>query len=308
MPLLSTLSAHPIIAIIGLVAVLLTTLYASNEKFRNSVNKLFKSLEPLLDIGTELLNGILEPLTDIFQSLFDLLGELAPFITDVLNVSLASIAVSLIPTMFVLETIYKLIESVITGFKDLITLNWGGFADNQKAIWSDWKSDDFRCSCLENLKNSINNSVPISNKGSKDLNNLFTLFLNFSLLAYNVVNKTATNPIIAIIGWAESVDNNGKSPLIPPTNFPPINKTGAKTANKPKITIMLSCTPFGKLLNQLASFSIAGITLFVKKSANFSNTGKKAIPSSVFAKLNCVFIAFNSLSKSAKLLTCSLLK
>ena len=155
LPLLSTLSAHPIIAIIGLVAVLLTTLYASNEKFRNSVNKLFKSLEPLLDIGTELLNGILEPLTDIFQSLFDLLGELAPFITDVLNVSLASIAVSLIPTMFVLETIYKLIESVITGFKDLITLNWGGFADNQKAIWSDWKSDDFASSSLENLKNSI---------------------------------------------------------------------------------------------------------------------------------------------------------
>lgn len=73
--LLTTLSAHPIIAIIGIIAVLLTTLYAKNEKFRESINKLFgvlsKSLEPILSLVSNLLSDIFEILTPVL----DLLGN-----------------------------------------------------------------------------------------------------------------------------------------------------------------------------------------------------------------------------------------
>lgn len=93
--LLSGLSAHPIIAIIGLIAVLLTTLYAKNEKFRESVNKLFsvlsKSLEPILSLVadlfgdimglvTPLINALAGPLSSILEAISILLEPIADLI------------------------------------------------------------------------------------------------------------------------------------------------------------------------------------------------------------------------------------
>lgn len=93
--LLSGLSAHPIIAIIGLIAVLLTTLYAKNEKFRESVNNLFsvlsKSLEPILSLVadlfgdimglvTPLINALAGPLSSILEAISILLEPIADLI------------------------------------------------------------------------------------------------------------------------------------------------------------------------------------------------------------------------------------
>lgn len=93
--LLSGLSAHPIIAIIGLIAVLLTTLYAKNEQFRESLNKLFsvlsKSLEPILSLVadlfgdimglvTPLINALAGPLSSILEAISILLEPIADLI------------------------------------------------------------------------------------------------------------------------------------------------------------------------------------------------------------------------------------
>lgn len=107
--LLSTLESHPIIAIIGVIAILLTILYTKNENFRESVNRLLgvlnKSampiinkltnslqdilglLEPILEIiGNDLAKGIsyvceiLEPLVDIVNFLVEGISTISDFL------------------------------------------------------------------------------------------------------------------------------------------------------------------------------------------------------------------------------------
>lgn len=71
--LLTALSAHPVIAILGVVVALLTILYAKNESFRNSVNKLFsvlsKSLEPILSLISSLLETIMSLISPLIEAL-----------------------------------------------------------------------------------------------------------------------------------------------------------------------------------------------------------------------------------------------
>lgn len=100
--LLTGLSAHPIIAIIGLIAILLTTLYAKNEKFRESINKLFsvlsKALTPILTLLSDLLSDIFEML----QPILDIMG-------NVLATRINFIVESLKPLLWIIE---KIIEGI----------------------------------------------------------------------------------------------------------------------------------------------------------------------------------------------------
>lgn len=149
--LLSGLTAPPIIAIIGLIAVLLTTLYAKNEDFRNSINNLLKSIQPLFSLLGNLLSGIFRPMMQYLEQIFYIFGEIASFFINVFAGAVSLISIQLIPLMFILETIVKLVQSVITGFKDLISFNWGGFGENQKKIWSSWSSVDFAKDSIANF-------------------------------------------------------------------------------------------------------------------------------------------------------------
>jgi predicted nucleic acid-binding Zn-ribbon protein len=101
--LLTGLSAHPIIAIIGLIAILLTTLYAKNEKFRESVNKLFsvlsKALEPVLSL-----------IADLFTDIMDLLNPLIDAIAGPLSVAFEFLA-------YILEPVAELIGIIVDGIK-----------------------------------------------------------------------------------------------------------------------------------------------------------------------------------------------
>lgn len=70
--MLSALESHPIIAIIGVIAILLTVLYTKNENFRESVNRLLgilgKSAMPILNKLSDSLQdilGLLEPILEI---------------------------------------------------------------------------------------------------------------------------------------------------------------------------------------------------------------------------------------------------
>lgn len=87
--LLTTLSAHPIIAIIGLIATLLTILYIKNEKFRESVNKLFgvlsKSLEPILSLVADLFKDVMDMLNPLIEALSGPLADVLNFISILLK-------------------------------------------------------------------------------------------------------------------------------------------------------------------------------------------------------------------------------
>ena len=87
--LLTGLSAHPIIAILGVVAGILMLLYTTNEEFRESINKLFsvlsKALAPILQIIGDLFTDIFSLITPIIQMLAEGLVPVIQMVTAVLE-------------------------------------------------------------------------------------------------------------------------------------------------------------------------------------------------------------------------------
>lgn len=143
--ILNVIKMHPIITTITVLVAIMAYLYTTNEDFRESMDKLFKTLTPLLNILAELLVDILEPIIDILEILLPLIGP-------VLVIAVGALALAFIPVAFVLELIIKLVQSLIQGLKDLFTLNWSGFGENQKKIWSEWKSVDYTKDVIANMK------------------------------------------------------------------------------------------------------------------------------------------------------------
>lgn len=79
---LSALSAHPIIAIIGVVAGILLLLYTRSEAFRESINMLISTLGSALSPIFETLLSLLQPIVGMIGELSMVLGDtLAPVIT-----------------------------------------------------------------------------------------------------------------------------------------------------------------------------------------------------------------------------------
>lgn len=86
---LTFLSAHPIIAIIGIISALIMIMYTRNEQFRESINQLIgqlsSALMPLLQVLMKTFNQLLEslmPIIDIFSVVFgETIRRLTPLIT-----------------------------------------------------------------------------------------------------------------------------------------------------------------------------------------------------------------------------------
>lgn len=79
---LSALSAHPIIAIIGVVAGILLLLYTRSEAFRESINMLVSTLGSALTPIFETILSVLQPIVGLIGTLAETLGDtLAPVIT-----------------------------------------------------------------------------------------------------------------------------------------------------------------------------------------------------------------------------------
>lgn len=104
--LMSTLSAHPVIAIIAVVAGLIMLLYTTNEKFRESINNLIAmlsgALSPLLDI-----------ITGLISSLFELLTPLISIVGDILAEALGILMSLLSPVINMVALLFKLLQPLI---------------------------------------------------------------------------------------------------------------------------------------------------------------------------------------------------
>lgn len=153
--LLNVIKSHPIIMIIGIVIGLLTYLYTSNEAFRESINNLFKSLEPLLSLLGSFLSMILDIIGEALEPVIKLLAFILTNIVKQITFSISSIVLALVPLAFMLELIIKLVQSVVTLISDLLTFNWGAIGKNQEKIWSSWKSVDFAKGAWGNFKSSF---------------------------------------------------------------------------------------------------------------------------------------------------------
>lgn len=119
---LTFLSAHPIIAIIAVIAALVALLYSKNEQFRESIDSLMRSLGglmPIVDILMDALGSILEALSPIVDILGNVLGgiieALVPLITLIVNL-LSKVLVPVIKAVgAVFKELGKLITSIFEG-------------------------------------------------------------------------------------------------------------------------------------------------------------------------------------------------
>lgn len=104
---LSALAAHPIIAIIGVVAGVIALLYAQNEQFRESINNLVATLGGALQPILKLLMAVLQPISELIGMLSEILGEVLSPVIDILSVILSDIINSF---SFLFELLQPLIK------------------------------------------------------------------------------------------------------------------------------------------------------------------------------------------------------
>jgi len=115
---LTFLSAHPIIAVIGIIVALLVTLYSTNEQFRNSINNLVQTLGAALMPVLDTLGNLLTKLVTSLMPLLDMLAEALVPIIDTLATALVPIiellADALVPIIDMLaEALVPIIDTLV---------------------------------------------------------------------------------------------------------------------------------------------------------------------------------------------------
>ena len=120
---LSLLSAHPIIAIIGLIVALLAVMYTRNEQFRESINNLISALGTAL---APLLNTIVKSLSSIFQALMPIIDVIATILTPIIQM-LTPIITGVVDLMIkYLIPAIEFATKIITGLFNFINDLWRG--------------------------------------------------------------------------------------------------------------------------------------------------------------------------------------
>lgn len=123
---LSALEAHPIIAIIGIIAILLTILYTRNEEFRESINR-------LLGVLSKSALPIVEQLAGLITDIFNLLGPLIDVMGSDLAKVIQFICVILEPLVKLLSWIMEAINTINDGILTLFGKGWLWGKDDDKS-------------------------------------------------------------------------------------------------------------------------------------------------------------------------------
>lgn len=103
---LSSLNGHPIIATIGIIAMILMLLYSTNEQFRESINNLVGVLTGALTPVIEILLGAIKQLLNALMPLINLVGNV---LSSVLNIIMEALA----PVIEMLGMLFQLIGPLI---------------------------------------------------------------------------------------------------------------------------------------------------------------------------------------------------
>lgn len=127
------------IAIAAVVAGLIA-LYKNNEEFRNSVNKLWESIKPTLEILWEAIKSLLPPLMDLLKRVGDLLISTINAILPILIPVVDLLIKILVPAIKNLIGWLEIIISVVKFVVDAIVLKIQFFVNYWKAIWESLKA------------------------------------------------------------------------------------------------------------------------------------------------------------------------
>lgn len=142
--MLTMLSAHPIIAIIGIIAVLIGMLYMKNEQFRKSVNNMLQMFSKL---AMPIMNVVMSSLSSIFQ----LIGGLLNVLSGPFAFTLDLITSLLQPIVDIIAWLINGINEFISGVKKVISF---GLWDDKKSTKS--QSPNFSTSKYEAPKFDFN--------------------------------------------------------------------------------------------------------------------------------------------------------
>jgi phage-related protein len=174
---LAAVSAIPIVLIIGAVVGLLAILYNSNEKFRESINRLIGvlggALAPILDLVMSLFNSLLQSLMPIITMIGDVLAPVITMLATILNPIIQLIGIRLIPMMKSLEFMFKIIQISMLPLMGLLSLLGKGltwFSDVMSDVF-DWVIDKMN-KVLKAIEFMINKSIDLINGLIRGINNL----------------------------------------------------------------------------------------------------------------------------------------
>jgi len=128
----SVLAAHPIIAVIGVIAALFALLYSTNENFRESINSLVKTLGSALMPILSVVGKLLETVFKAIMPIVDILGNM-------LASRIQLLVTALMPFISILTNILvPILNLVLSVFQTLI-----GFILGPISIAFKWLSDLF---------------------------------------------------------------------------------------------------------------------------------------------------------------------
>lgn len=151
--MLDTLSTHPIIAAIGVVAGLLLYLYSTNEKFAKSVNK-------LLNMLGESLSSILKPAVNVLSGVLGMLNPMIDLLVNMLCPALELVFTFLQPIVWLMEKINDLVNGVGNFILGIFGKGWlWGFenSDNsEESASKPFNENDFNFT-LPSTSNSVSN-------------------------------------------------------------------------------------------------------------------------------------------------------
>ena len=136
--LISTLAPilKTIISPVGIILGLLGLLYATNEDFRDLINDLGKTL-------FNILGEILKPLVDLLVALFSILKPILSLLNPLINTAVELIYHALIPVLVIVETIVKVVATLLEFLGALFTWNWSELGNNLNNLWKNWSTSDF---------------------------------------------------------------------------------------------------------------------------------------------------------------------
>lgn len=234
--LLSTLAAHPVVAIIGVIAALIMVLYSSNEQFRESIQNLVGTLTgalaPILEVIMELFGRVIEVIMPIINMLGDILTPIIDVLAGAFEVVGGVLQAILMPAFAAMQPMLEMMIQLITPVIDLLMK---GLVPALEFVASIYQKvfgfiHEIMNKFLKGLENTFNKAIGLINKLIKGINKLGG-WLGISLKELDKVSLTV-----------ESKNDQSKyeSSQPPSINTSPVDNALNKQNSLPPITTVIN--------------------------------------------------------------------
>ncbi len=175
----SMLAAHPIIAIIGVIAALFALLYSTNENFRNSINSLVQTLGsalmPILSMLGDYVNTLIKAFMPLINILGNLLAQNITYLIKAITPLLDIFTKVMIP---VLGFIMKIMGEIVTFISDKLANAFTFMSKIITGIFTGIKN--FIVDVIQFVEDTVNKAIDLINGLIRGINKIGSV-LGFTL-------------------------------------------------------------------------------------------------------------------------------